>query len=59
MKYKKENGGRKKERRKKGREKENEESHLLGFYLFSDTLLDIGFVSFSYQKETYVPWFHR
>lgn len=47
------------QRREWGEKKGNEESHLLGFYLFRDTLVDIGFVSFSYQKDPYVPCFHR
>lgn len=53
-------GRRREMRRKNGGEKKgNEESHLLGFYLVRDTLLDVGFVSFSYHKATYVPCFHR
>lgn len=32
---------------------------FLGFHLVSDTLLDLGFVSFSDQKEIHVSCSHR
>lgn len=47
------------QRREWGRRREERRAILGGFHLVRDTLLDLGFVSFSDQKEIHVSCFHR